>query len=149
MQEFVTRRFFLQVLAAGAAGTAGAIACSGNNGGGPESFGDVTAGNVSALQVGTVKSVPGSPAFVGRDGNGVYAMTTTCTHQGCDMSSSETLTSQIVCPCHQSVFDLNGNVLQGPANAQLTHFAVSVAADGTLTVHGGTRVSALARTQAS
>ncbi len=146
MPNNLSRRYFLQVIAAGAAGTAGAIACSGSAGSDPEAFGDVTAGNISELQVGTVKSVPGEPVFVGRDGNGVYAMTTTCTHEGCDMSTNSALTSRVTCTCHGSVFDLNGNVLSGPAKSSLTHFAVTLAADGTITIHGGTKVAASART---
>jgi cytochrome b6-f complex iron-sulfur subunit len=149
MSDF-TRRYFLQVLAAGAATTAGVLyGCSSQNSSEPETFGDVTAGNLSSFQSGTVQTVPGSPAFVDRDSNGLYAMTTTCTHAGCDMSSNRPLTTDIVCPCHQSRFDLNGDVLQGPASSPLTHFAVSVAVDGTITVHGGQRVSASTRTPAA
>jgi cytochrome b6-f complex iron-sulfur subunit len=150
MQSELSRRCFLQVLAASAAGSAGALACSaGNNGGDPEAFGDVSAGNVSALQVGTGKTVPGAPAFICRDNNGLYAMTSTCTHAGCDMASNSTLTSLIQCDCHGSQFDLNGNVTRGPASSPLTHFAVTLASDGTITVHGATKVAASTRTSAS
>jgi len=148
MHSGLSRRYFLQVLAAGAAGTAGALACSGNNGGEPEAFGDVTAGNISNLQVGSVRSISGAPAFIGRDTAGIYAMTSTCSHAGCDMSSSATLVTNIECPCHQSLFNLNGGVVQGPASSPLTHFEVSLATDGTMTVHGATRVSASTRTPA-
>jgi nitrite reductase/ring-hydroxylating ferredoxin subunit len=147
----LSRRHFLQVLAAGAATTSGTIAgCSGNNGnnGDPEPFGDVTAGNVTALEVGTVKSIPGAPAFIGRDNNGLYAMTTTCTHAGCDMASGAVLSTRISCYCHSSLFSLNGDVQGGPANKPLTHFAVELATDGTVTVHGGTAVPSSTRVPA-
>jgi Rieske Fe-S protein len=65
------------------------------------------------------------------------------------MSSNQPINTQIVCGCHQSIFDLNGNVVQGPASSPLTHFAVSVAVDGTITVHGGQKVSAATRTPAA
>jgi len=147
MQTGLSRRYFLQVLGAGAAGAAGVFACSGNGGGGdPVAFGEVNAGNVSALQVGSVKSVPGEPVFIGRDESGLYAMTTTCTHQGCDMSASSSITSEIQCSCHGSRFDLNGKVLQGPASRSLAHFDISLAADGTITVNGGAQVNASTRT---
>ena len=151
MSANLTRRYFLQVLAATAATSAGALeGCSGSNGGGdPEPFGDVTAGNVSAIQVGSVQSIPGAPAFIGRDNNGLYAMTSTCTHAGCDMKSAATVTSAITCGCHQSQFDLNGSVIRGPASKPLAHFAVEVAADGTITVHGGTQVGPDVRTAAA
>jgi len=149
MSDF-SRRRFLQVLAVGAATTAAAgalSACSGQNGAAaPEPVGDVTAGNVSSLQEGTVKAVSGSPVFVGRDSNGLYAMTTTCTHAGCDMSSGQAISTKIVCSCHGSEFDLNGDVVNGPANSPLVHYAVSLAADGTITVHGTQEVSASTRT---
>lgn len=91
ISEF-SRRYFLKVLAASAATSAGPLAaCSSNNNnsGQAEAFGDVNAGNVSVLSVNEVKAVPGAPAFIGRDANGVYAMTTTCTHQGCDLATGK------------------------------------------------------------
>lgn len=143
----VTRRHFLQVLAVGAASTAGILgACSGQNNGSPEPVGDVVAGNVSNIQSGTVQSVPGQAVFIGRDSGGLYAMTTTCTHAGCDLATGQTISGDITCHCHGSVFDLNGGVVNGPANAPLTHYAVSLAADGTITIHGGQTVGASTRT---
>ena len=100
-------------------------------------FGDVSAGNVSELAVGQVTAIPGAPACVGRDAGGIYAMTLTCTHQGCQTS---VLGHQIACPCHGSVFDTNGNVVSGPAQDPLQHFAVTVDGSGAITVHGGTEV---------
>ena len=152
MNSSLSRRYFLQVLAAGAAASAATLeACSSNSGGGgdPIPFGDVTAGNVQAIQVGTVSSVPGAPVFIGRDNNGLYAMTTICTHAGCDMSSGAAITTSISCYCHGSQFDLNGNVQKGPAVSPLTHFAVTVSSDETVTVHGGQAVDPSTRTPAS
>jgi cytochrome b6-f complex iron-sulfur subunit len=149
MMHDLTRRYFLQVIAASAATSAVLSGCYGGGGGSPESVGDVTAGNVSALQVGQIKSVSGSAVFVGRDANGVYAMTTTCTHQGCDLATGEISSTTITCPCHGSQYDLNGTVVRGPAPHSLTHYAVSIAADGTITVHGGSTVDASTRTAVS
>jgi len=43
------------------------------------------------------------------------ALSTICTHQGCD---AEVTTSNIIqCPCHGSRFDDNGNVINGPNGA--------------------------------
>ena len=145
----VSRRVFLKVLAAGAATSAGVLgACSSSAGGGqPEAFGDVTAGNVSALAANTIQVVPGAPAFIGRDSGGVYAMTTTCTHQGCDLAAGIIIDTAmtITCECHGSVFNFNGGVVSGVAPSPLVHYAVTVAADGTITVHGGTTVVAATR----
>jgi Rieske Fe-S protein len=149
MNSELSRRYFLKVLAVGAATSAGALsACSGSNSGGQaEAFGDVNAGNVSALVVNQVKPVPGAPVFVGRDSGGVYAMTTTCTHQGCDLATGMISSSNqtISCPCHGSLFSFNGDVETGPAPTPLEHFKVDIAADGTITVHGATTVASTVR----
>jgi Rieske Fe-S protein len=109
---------------------------------GPATFGDVPAGNAASLSVGDLRVIPNASACIARDSQGVYAMTLTCTHQGCDMSfDGQVLPSGIFCGCHGSKFDANGNVVRGPANAPLEHFAVSADAQGNLTVHGGTTVS--------
>jgi cytochrome b6-f complex iron-sulfur subunit len=54
--------------------------------------------------------------------------------------------STLECPCHGSRFDSNGNVLQGPANTGLVHYAVSLDAAGNMTIHGGTQVASNVRT---
>lgn len=151
MSRDVSRRYFLKVVAAGAATSAGVLAAcsgSGSSGGQAEPVGDVNAGNVSDLTAGQVKPVPGAPVFIGRDSQGVYAMTTTCTHQGCDLATGTISESAmtITCMCHGSVFNFAGGVVTGPATQPLVHFAVDVAADGTITVHGGTTVDASTRT---
>jgi cytochrome b6-f complex iron-sulfur subunit len=136
------RRTFLQMAIAVVA-TAG---CSGGDDSVPAAFGDVSAGAASGLSVGSVVVVPGAPVCIARDANGVYAMTLTCTHEGCDMASEGSITaSGLTCNCHGSAFDVNGSVLRGPAKAALQHFAVSVDAAGNLTAHGGTPVSASTR----
>jgi cytochrome b6-f complex iron-sulfur subunit len=134
------RRRFLKVALAAATGTA----CSSSTSFAP--VGDVSAGAVSGLPVGSLRPVGSEPVCIGRDGNGVYAMTLTCTHQGCDMGATGTVSPQgIQCGCHGSEFDANGNVVRGPANAPLQHFAVSVDPAGDLTIHGGTEVDASVR----
>jgi Rieske Fe-S protein len=136
------RRRFL-VVVAGAAATA---ACAGGNSSAVQ-FGDVNAGNVKDVAVGTLQLVGTEPVVLGRDSGGLYALTITCTHQGCDVEPSGSgATATLYCPCHGSQFDRNGGVLRGPANAPLQHFAVSVDAAGSITIHGGTLVDASTRT---
>jgi Rieske Fe-S protein len=43
-----------------------------------------------------------------------------CTHQGCIVSEFDG--SDFVCPCHGSKYDLNGNVVQGPAATKLREY---------------------------
>ena len=44
-----------------------------------------------------------------------------CTHQGCEVNAQP---HYLVCPCHGSEFDANGNVVQGPAEMNLKTFKV-------------------------
>ena len=109
--------------------------------------GPVTAGNVSALAVGTLQAVPGEAVILGRDSGGLYAMSAACTHAGCMLSVTNAAgAEELSCPCHGSLFDVNGDVTRGPALASLQHYQVDVAADGTITIQGGQPVSAQART---
>ena len=128
------------LVAAAAVATGGAAAACG------PPFGVVSAGSASALAVGELKAVPGAAAAIGRDGGGVYALTLVCTHQGCDMSTEGTVSSSgIFCACHGSRFDVDGNVLQGPASSPLQHYQVTADAQGNLTIDGNAPVSASTR----
>jgi Rieske Fe-S protein len=88
------------------------------------------AGNVSSTMIGTLVVVSGT-FILGRDAQGLYAMSIRCTHQGCAVSPSG---STLYCPCHGSRFDSTGAVLQGPARTPLTHYAVLVDSAGNITV---------------
>jgi Rieske Fe-S protein len=139
-----TRRRFLHTTAA-----AGVMLGCGGPGSqsSAEPFGTVSAGNIAELPVGTLRAVDGAPAYVGRDQKGVYAMTSTCPHAGCDMVAEGSVSaSGVFCGCHGSRFDANGGVVRGPADSPLVHFAVTVDGSGNVTVEGGTQVSAAVRT---
>ena len=149
MQNHIcSRRIALKVLAAGgAAGTLGS-ACSGPAGATPDAVGVVQAGLVSSYPVGSLEPVGNLALAVGRDEKGLYAMTLTCTHAGCNMAVDGNVSpGGIVCSCHGSQFDANGRVTRGPAQEALAHFAVTVDASGTITVHGDQTVAATARTK--
>jgi cytochrome b6-f complex iron-sulfur subunit len=137
----LSRRRFLAV--AGAAAAAGGCSSPGAS---PAPVGEVQAGDVSELVVGSLVVVGSEPVCIGRDAAGVYAMTLTCTHAGCDIGRQGLVSAQrLLCGCHGSEFDANGNVLRGPATRPLDHFAVSVDAVGTLTIHGDQIVDASQR----
>ncbi len=109
----------------------------------PADVGDVSAGNVSALSVDSLRAIGSDPVCIGRDANGAYAMTLTCTHAGCNIAESGSVSYQgIQCACHGSQFDANGNVVRGPAGSPLQHFAVTADSAGNLTIHGGQEVGA-------
>ena len=65
-------------------------------------------------------------------GGSIRALTSVCTHSGCarDWSFSG---KEAQCTCHGSVFDQDGNVVQGPANGALQEFVVEIE-DNTVTV---------------
>jgi cytochrome b6-f complex iron-sulfur subunit len=46
----------------------------------------------------------------------IYALSLVCTHLGCTVNVTP---GHLVCPCHGSVFDRHGVVLQGPADRPL------------------------------
>jgi Rieske Fe-S protein len=108
--------------------------------------GPVAAGNVSGLQVGTLRAVPNEALILGRDDGGLYAMSAACTHAGCPVSVTGAIGhEQLSCGCHGSLFDANGAVTRGPAQTALQHYLVEVATDGSITVHGEQPVSAETR----
>ena len=66
--------------------------------------------------------------------NGTYvALTSVCTHSGCFDSWSFT-NNQFTCTCHNSIFDIAGKVLQGPAGQPLDVYSTSVSGS-TLTIN--------------
>lgn len=139
------RRRFLAVVAHGGV-LAGAAAALGV-GCGTGLSGTYAAGNVSQLQVGELLAISGGPLAIGRDAGGVYAMTLICTHAGCDMASQGAVSSQgIVCYCHGSQFDVNGNPTGGPARSALEHYEVTVDAAGAITINADATVAETTRT---
>ena len=140
-RHVATRRIFLTTLA-----TAALCGCTGASSS-PAAFGTASAGNVKDIAVGSLAVVGSEPVMIGRDSGGLYAMTITCTHQGCDVEPSGSGSSvRVRCPCHGSEFDRNGAVTHGPASAPLAHFAVEIDASGNVTVHGDKQVAADVRT---
>jgi Rieske Fe-S protein len=109
---------------------------------------DQPAGTVAETPVGTLRAVAGTAYAIGRDANGIYGMSLTCTHQACSMADGiSNANKNIVCSCHGSVFDLGGSVVRGPANRPLQHFAVSVDGAGNITLHTNQQVDASTRTK--
>jgi Rieske Fe-S protein len=103
----------------------------------PEPVGDVAAGNLSDLPVGSLRPIDSLPVCIGRDDAGVYAMTLTCTHAGCNMAQDGIVgPNGAACACHGSRFDRDGNVVRGPASDPLQHFAVTADPTGNITIVG-------------
>ncbi|MFC5906421.1 ubiquinol-cytochrome c reductase iron-sulfur subunit [Streptacidiphilus monticola] len=70
--------------------------------------------------------------------NGVLAFSKICTHVGCPISLYEQQTHHVLCPCHQSTFDLSdgARVIFGPAGHPLPQLAINVDGNGNLQALG-------------
>jgi len=138
------RRRFLQVVAGGGvlAGAASlGVGC------GAALSGTYAGGNVSSVAVGSLTALSSAPLAVGRDAQGVYAMTLICTHAGCDMATQGSVSSQgIACFCHGSQFDVNGNPIGGPAPSPLEHYQVTIDATGAISIDADVTVAESTRT---
>ncbi|MBZ5584952.1 MAG: ubiquinol-cytochrome c reductase iron-sulfur subunit [Acidobacteriia bacterium] len=62
---------------------------------------------------------------VRKDGDGILAFGPQCTHLGCAYHWDEAK-NEFVCPCHNSIFDVEGRVLSGPAPRPLDRYDVKV-----------------------
>jgi quinol---cytochrome c reductase iron-sulfur subunit len=65
---------------------------------------------------------------------GILCFSKICTHVGCPISLWEQQTHHLLCPCHQSTFDLadNGKVVFGPAARALPQLPIMVDSEGYL-----------------
>lgn len=69
---------------------------------------------------------------------GIVAFSKICTHVGCPISLYEQQTHHVLCPCHQSTFDLSdgARVIFGPAGHALPQLRIGVDSDGYLQALG-------------
>ncbi len=73
------------------------------------------------------------PLIVIQASAGTYlAFSSQCPHDGCEVNLPNSR-GVLICPCHRSQFDLQGNKLAGPTPRGLVDFAVSTR-EGNLTV---------------
>ncbi len=91
------------------------------------------AGNPAEYTDGTVRFNKEQRAYVIGSAGGVYALSAVCTHLGC---ITRYLSDEkcIACPCHGSRFDLEGNVIHGPAPKPLRWLDVQTDSSGKLIV---------------
>jgi Rieske Fe-S protein len=130
MNDSIARRSVLRL-----AGGCAALACVGcERGAVDEPKRRISAGNVTAIAIGTLRVVDG-PVVLARDAGGLYAMSSVCTHAGCALDATNgTVPGGLDCGCHGSRFDGDGNVTRGPAGRALVHLLVEVDAAGAVTV---------------
>ena len=81
-----------------------------------------------------IVSQQGGTASEPWDYEGVLAYSKICTHVGCRIALYQQRTHHLICPCHQSTFDLSdsGNVVFGPAARALPQLPITVDQEGFL-----------------
>ena len=92
------------------------------------------AGRVSQYLPGSVQTftdLQGSPVMVKRDARGFRAFSSVCPHLGCKVHW-EADNERFFCPCHNGVFDADGEPVSGPpadAGQRLAEVPVTVDED--------------------
>jgi ubiquinol-cytochrome c reductase iron-sulfur subunit len=71
--------------------------------------------------------------------DGILCYSKICTHVGCPISLYEQTTHHVLCPCHQSTFDLadGAKVIFGPAARPLPQLPLAVDAEGYIVAQSG------------
>jgi ubiquinol-cytochrome c reductase iron-sulfur subunit len=79
-----------------------------------------------------------SPRSLQQGYEGILAFSKICPHVGCPLGLYEQNTHHMLCPCHQSTFDLaeGGKVVFGPAARDLPQLAITVDPEGYLVARG-------------
>lgn len=81
---------------------------------------------------GTATFLSDQRLFVFNSDAGFYAISSICTHLGCNVNHVPG--RGFTCPCHGSRFDANGQVVRGPAPQPLALFGLSLSPRGELVV---------------
>jgi len=137
--SLVSRRYFLEILGAGAIGIAatGSVVLTGQFLSPNvllEPSMKFKAGSIEDFPPGSVTLNKEQKVFVVRAKEGYfYAVSAVCTHLGCivNWKSEEGI---ITCPCHGSKFDREGRVFEGPAPRALPRFSMTLSEQGQLVV---------------
>jgi Rieske Fe-S protein len=76
------------------------------------------------------------PLIITRGGfNDFYALDAECRHARCVLPAYDRDEFKIICGCHGSWYDVDGTVLQGPAQQPLYRYTSEYDGDNTLTIH--------------
>ena len=97
------------------------------------------AGKVNSFQPNTVTVFRGGRFYLARlEDGGFMALSLRCTHLGCSINWEDSK-KRFVCPCHSSVFAINGNVENPPAPTALDYFPIKIE-NGIVKVDIGTKL---------
>lgn len=92
------------------------------------------AGNPDLYPVNSVTFNQDQQVYIVRTQDGFYAVSAVCTHLGC-ITQWKPDANMIACPCHGSKFKSDGTKVEGPAPRSLPHFSITLTADGELLVN--------------
>ena len=90
-----------------------------------------TVGRPEDFPQGAATFLPDRRLFVFNSADGFYAISSICTHLGCNVKKGP---AGFTGPCHGSKYDDNGQVTRGPAPLSLSWYAVSQTPRGELLV---------------
>jgi ubiquinol-cytochrome c reductase iron-sulfur subunit len=105
----------------------------------PIPHGQLDRGGIETVFPQGALDVPEAPAVLIRGEDGGYrAFSKVCTHAGCPVALYRRASHQLICPCHQSIFDVNDGAknISGPAPRPLPALALGVDAEGFLIARG-------------
>jgi cytochrome b6-f complex iron-sulfur subunit len=115
--------------------------------------GSVAAGNAAELELGDVKMIREGKFYVARVPEGFIALYWRCPHLGCtvpwapndpampgppdggDLEFADT--GRFKCPCHGSIYNRYGQIIQGPAPRPMDRFPLQIDTTGKITVETG------------
>jgi len=145
--------FILQACGGGGSSPTGPVDPGGDAGGGDNGGGDTDTGYTYDAATGTITidtsmmyttlqtpgngiQLSGSDTFDSRgiivlrtSNAGVRALSRRCTHAN-NTVNINSAGNNLLCPSHNSIFDLNGNVVSGPATGALTSYTCSLDSAG-------------------
>jgi cytochrome b6-f complex iron-sulfur subunit len=86
----------------------------------------IDAGLVDDFLISSVTAFPRGRFYLARlDDGGFLAISRQCTHLGCTIPWDDK-EKRFVCPCHSSVFDIRGDVVDTPAPRALDLYSVTI-----------------------
>jgi cytochrome b6-f complex iron-sulfur subunit len=95
----------------------------------------VNVGMASKYATNGLHKVSGTKVLVGRDDGGLFARSSLCTHQNCDLNTKGVvIATGMHCNCHGGEFDITGKATKSPATGSLKSYALAVGCDGSLFV---------------
>ncbi|MEK7751654.1 MAG: Rieske (2Fe-2S) protein [Acidobacteriota bacterium] len=100
-------------------------------------------GDPAQYPVGSATRLEAGGFFLFREDRGFHAISSVCTHLGCVVTHTEG--EGFACPCHGSLFSVDGSVVSGPAPAGLPWLEIVLAPDGQLQVNAESQVPKGAR----